>query len=143
MNRLLQIVNLLGIVALAALCGVQWMVNRAANLRAVDLEHVRIAQSEKITEQQTMIGNEESDLEEFRQRLKLAESQIDDLHKQLVASETERARLVAAVQARDAELVKAIAAIKTLIAERDEAIAKFNDLVGKYNALVKEAGGSK
>jgi len=144
MNRVLQWVNLLGVLALAGLCGLQWDVNRRLNLETADLERRRIADEAKIDEQSKTIRDQAADLDEFRTRVRLSEDALADAEKKLRAMQADRDRLAtsqrlyaAAVTQRDAVIKQAAAEIQEVLNDRNEAVKKFNDLAGKYNAMVQ------
>jgi chromosome segregation ATPase len=159
MNRFLTVLNLLGVLALAGLCSVQWRVNRMANLEAARLEKTRLAQVATIAEQERTIRGQMADLDEFRARLTLAEQQQKETESKLLAmtaekekavaqrdaATTERDRLKAAlvqweaaVAERDKALKEAGDEIQKMAQERNDATVKYNDLAEKYNTLVKD-----
>jgi chromosome segregation ATPase len=159
MSRWLTGLNFIGVLALAALCGVQWQANRKANLQAISLEQTRLAQAEKIAEQDRVITGYKADLDEFRARVTLSEQAIKKAEDQIAALAAQRNQLAAerdqlvaeraqlktvldswivAVAARDQALKHASEQIQKLATERDAAVLKFNDLATKYNAIVKE-----
>ncbi len=152
MNRALTFINFVGILALAALCAVQWDTNRRVNLLAIDLEKTRLQQTDKIHEQGKTIKGYMADLDDFRQRLTLAESQLNDARQKLASVTNERNQLqadrdklrkaldqwIAAVAARDEAIRHAGEQIEKLAADRNDAVHRFNDLAEKYNALVKD-----
>jgi chromosome segregation ATPase len=145
MNRFLQGFNLLGVFSLATLLVIQWQVNSRVNLRVNDLERIGQEQVAKLAEDDRTIKGYVTDLDEFRERLKLAETQLRDLENKLHVATVERDQLkanlnqwVAAVAARDVAIKQAMDQIQKLAKERNDAIARLNDLTGKYNALVKQ-----
>src|SRR5689334_3303526 len=142
MNRALQILNLLGVLALAGLCCVQWQANRQANLRAIELERTRLELSAKIEEQDKTIKGYVADLDDFRQRLTLSEAALKESQEKFAALAAERDKLIAerdqlktaldkwtaALAERDAALKRADQQIQKLTGERNDAVSKFNDL---------------
>jgi len=145
MNRVLQWINLLGVLALAGLCAVQWSVNRRLNLTTQSLERTRIEQEAKIAEQANTIRDQAADLDEFRNRVRLSEDALADVEKKLRTLQRERDQLAAsldqwkaAVAQRDVVIKQAAAEIQTAVAERNAAVKQFNDLATKYNAMAKE-----
>ena len=159
MNRALQVLNFLGVVALALLCGVQWRINRRLNLDVDRLERIRLEQVSQLTERDSTIKGYVADLDDFRTRLTLAEFQLKELDEKLRVMTRERNRMAtevetlaaqrdqlkaslaqwqAAVAERDTALKTAGDQIQKLTADRNEAVTKFNDLAGKYNAIVKD-----
>lgn len=159
MNRALQVLNLLGVLALVALCSAQWRSNRRLNLEVNDLERIRLDQVSKLAERDTTIKGYVADLDDFRTRLTLAESQLKELDENLSAITRERnqmateietlaaqrdqlkasiAKWQAAVAERDAALKQSGEQIQNLMADRNDAVAKFNELAAKYNTIVKD-----
>ena len=142
MSRFLQILNLLGILALALLCSAQWRANRALNLDIIDREKQRLQRVAQIDEQAKSIKGYTADLDDFRQRITLSEAALKeseqkyhDLAGQRDELAVERDQLkssldkfTAAVAERDAALKKAGEQIVSLSADRNDAIDKFNDL---------------
>jgi chromosome segregation ATPase len=144
MNRVLQWLNFLGILALAGLCAVQWSINRRLNLATGALERTRIAQDQRISEQAKTITDQAADLDEFRTRVHLSEDALADAGKKLRSLQGERDQLAASLQQwksavaqRDAVIKQAAAEIQKALDDRNDAVKKFNDLATKYNALVK------
>jgi chromosome segregation ATPase len=144
MNRVLQWINFLGVVAVAALCVVQWSVNRRLNLETADLERKQIILDAKLDEQSKTIRDQAADLEEFRTRVQLSEQALADAEKKLRTLQAERDRLdasrnlyAAAVAQRDSIIKKASSEIEQAWNDRNDAVKKFNDLAAKYNAMVQ------
>ncbi len=160
MNRLLQILNLLGVLVLAGLCAAQWQTNRTINAQAETLETTRLAQQAQLTEQAQQIKGQQADLEQLRLRLTAATGERDTAQAQLKSTTTERDTLAAsdqknkaqlalqadqfqkeldqwqaAVKARDEALAKANAALKQLAADRNATVEKYNDLAKQCNQL--------
>jgi chromosome segregation ATPase len=145
MNRALQYLNLLGVLALVILCGVQWQINGRQHDELDRSEKTRAAQAITILNQQITIKGCQADLDEFRQRLALAESQLKDAQQKLAQDAiqihnlaTERDQLRAAMDKWIAAVKERDAALKKALEDRNDAVAKFNDLAGKYNELVKD-----
>lgn len=144
--------NLCGVLALAALCVGQWRLNRQVNLEANRLEKIRQDQLERIRELEENLRGTRADLDDFRVRLKetseaLKESdlklhsagravlQLEGEREQLKISVTNWANAVAA---RDEQLKAAGSQLQMLAVERNDAVAKFNELAAKYNQVVNE-----
>ncbi len=72
MNRTLNYLNLVGVVLLAVLCALQWRRDSRLNLLAIDLEKTRQAQASKLAEQDAMLKQNASDLDDLRDRLERA-----------------------------------------------------------------------
>lgn len=154
MNRSLQYLNLVGVVALTVLCGLQWRANRQANLEISRLEKVRLEQKTALEEQEKKSKGAETDLEGFRQQLERlaevsrgAEKKLADteLKLRLLTDEREvfqkrEGDWQAAVAARDEQVQKANTELTKLATERNDAVKRYNELVEKYNAAAKEIG---
>lgn len=152
MNRTLQVLNLLGVLALAVLCVVQWRANRAVNLEAAGLEKVRLDQAAKLTELEKSLKGQAADLDSFREQLgktheslRAAEAKIATLERDARQLAAERDQLKTAVEkwadavaVRDARLAELDQQLRQLATDRNDAVQKFNDLAGKYNAVVKD-----
>ena len=157
--RVVQVLNLLGVLALAVLCSMQWKENRQLNLQINSLEITRIQQEAKINDQAATIKADAADLDELRTRLTIAEATvksdlltISSLKHDLAMSQLDRRQLAgerdalkdaldkwrSAVAARDAALKDADQHLRQLIDDRNAAVLKFNDLAEKYNTLVKK-----
>jgi chromosome segregation ATPase len=144
MNRILAILNLLGVLIVAAICGVQWNTNSRLEHQVQSLQKTSADQAAKIDDQAQTIKDDAADISDFHDRLSLAESQLIDTKDKLAQRVAEVNLLqnnlkkwMQAVADRDAALKQAAAQIQSLAAQRNDAIQKFNDLAGKYNALVK------
>jgi chromosome segregation ATPase len=159
MNRVMQIVNCLGVLALAVLCGTQWRVNGDLNRQVSALERTRIDLTAQVAQRDQRIREDAADLDDFRNRLTMAEGQLLDLQRKVNVLSAQCDRLTAdrklllaqrdqllaaletwkaAVAARDAALKSAGDELKKVVAERDQAVGQFNDLADKYNAVVKQ-----
>jgi DNA repair exonuclease SbcCD ATPase subunit len=152
MNRLLSCFNLLGVGALAILCAVQWRANSRINLKAIELERIRIEQMGTIGDQQKLLKNNSVELDDLHDRLERAGVAIKEDEAKLAAGALERKQLTAqrdqlittlnewraAVAERDKTIRTAADEIQKLAASRNEAVGKFNDLAEKYNGVVKD-----
>jgi len=159
MNRIIQVLNFVGILVLAALCADQWRINSGLQRQVDDLNQTRIQQAAKIEDQEATIKGEQADLDEFRSRLDIAETMLRKAQAQIAADTAERKVLLGqrdqliaerdqlkkallqwtiAVAERDKALKDASDQIQKLAAARNDAILKFNDLATKYNAIVKQ-----
>lgn len=152
MNRFLERVNLVGVIALAGLCAFQWRVNREVNSEVIRLQKAQHEQSAKIAEQAKTIAGQDADLETFRGRLMAAKSKEMELRGKLAESERMNRQLagegeqlksslanwVAAVNDRDNQLERATADLKSLVESRDVAIEKYNALAKTHNQLVAD-----
>ena len=155
MKRFFDVFNLLGIGAMVVLCANQWAANGELGRENDHLQTIRLQQAATIATRDETIKGQAADLDEFRTRLTRAEEQLKDVQQQLTKVTAERDLLsaernrlkanldqwMAAVKARDTLIKQAGGEIQMLAKQRNDAIAQFNDLAGKYNALVKRAGG--
>ncbi len=152
MNRFLQWFNLLGVLALAGLCAMQWQMNRQLNLDLNAAEKVRQRQTTRLDEQAKLLKGGASDLDGFREQLTRATKSLAETETKLTAVERQVQQLTnerdqlktsvtgwaAAVTARDDQLKQAGADLKKLAEDRNASVLKFNELAGKQNELVKE-----
>jgi len=152
MNRALQYFNLFGMLALAALCVVQWQHDRRLNLQTIQLEKTRQAQQQKISEQEETVRGVSADLADFKQRFKAEHQDLEDTKRKLregentVASLTaERNQLnesitnwTAAVAQRDALMKEANRRIEGLSTQLNASIEKYNELATNYDNVVKD-----
>jgi uncharacterized coiled-coil DUF342 family protein len=150
--KILGFLNLAGVLLLAALCTVQWGVNRRVTLQAIRLDKTRQEQAQKIDEQAKAIKGYLADLNELRDRLERSEMSLQQTESKLKSMTADRdqaiaqrdqyaadlAKWTAAVKERDEALKKANEEITTIVAARNEAIQKLNDLAIKYNGVVKD-----
>jgi uncharacterized coiled-coil DUF342 family protein len=151
-NRFLQYCNLVGVVALAALCVVQWRANRQAWLQVGGLEQTRLEQAAKLAEQDKALKGCAADLDNFRDQLSRVHGALKETEAGLAVSERRSRQLtsecdqlktsltnwVAAVSAREEQLKKANEQVQKLADARNETVVKFNELAEKYNALTKD-----
>lgn len=152
MNRFLPWFNLLGVVALALLCAVQWRANRAAHLALHRLERTEVRQAGQLAEQTKTVAGQADDLASLRQHAhRLAEelsrstAQLAAAKQALHQSTSEVGQLkasvtnwAAAVAARDERLRQAASERRALAGERNAQVEKFNELAARHNKLVKD-----
>jgi septal ring factor EnvC (AmiA/AmiB activator) len=152
MNRIISMLNLLGVVALVLLCCVQWQRNSRLENQAVDLQNVQFQQAATIDQQKRTIKDDAIDLSDLRQRLTMSESALQETREEKDRLAIENAQLkkslqqwTQAVQQRDKVIAHANDLIQMLAKQRNEAVQKFNNLADAYNGLVKrvEADESK
>lgn len=150
MNRKLQFVNLFGVIALVALCVVQWRQNRQLNLGLIDLEKTRQAQEGKIAEQDKAVRGLNEDLTRFKEQFTSAKSELTETREKLNRAERtlsqvsiERDLLQAnltnwinAVTERDAKLKEANERITEVVGRLNASVEKFNQLVTNHNDVV-------
>jgi len=151
MNRFVQYANLIGVVALAVLCVVQWSANRRVNLEASALEKTRLDLTAKVAEHEKTIKGQAADLDTFREQLTLAttslketETKLTKAGREIVQLEGEREQLkisvtnwAAAVTARDERIKEANDRLKQLGEDLNASIRKFNELAETHGKLVK------
>ena len=152
MSRGLQMVNLAGVLILAAVCVGQWKINRSVNLEANRLEKTRIEQQARIEEQEKTIKGCMADLDTFREQIQTLSKSLKEsgakaagLESRLAHADADREQLkdslakwTEAVKLRDEELTKARDQIQKLADDRNGAVQKFNELAEKYNSVVQD-----
>lgn len=152
MNHRLQFANLFGVIALTALCVVQWRQNRQLNLGLNDLEKTRQTQEQKLAEQDKTVRGLTEDLTRFKEQFTSAKSELSETREKLGVAErtliqlsSERDQLqtsltnwINAVIERDARLKEANERINEVVGRLNESAVKFNTLVTNYNDVVKQ-----
>lgn len=148
----LHYLNLIGVLAVAALCVVQWQINRRLNLELSRLEKTRLDHENKIAEQNRTTQGLTSDLESFRERFTRADTEARETGRKLGDSERQRNLLererdqlqesvtnwASAVTTRDEHLKEANGRIRELADDLNGAIRKFNELATNYNTAVND-----
>ncbi|HVM60925.1 MAG TPA: hypothetical protein VMV72_08665 [Verrucomicrobiae bacterium] len=151
MNDRLKYVNLVGVLALAALCVCQWLHDRRLNLEIKRLNQVRQAQSAKIDDQANQLTRLNEDLIQLKASLATERDWRSQADKKLISAETTEEQLTRerdqlkgaisnwsnAVALRDERMKEANARIEQLAADLNASIRKYNELVTNYNATVK------
>jgi chromosome segregation ATPase len=158
MNRTLQFMNLAGVLLLVVICAAQWQRDRKLNLDLIQHEKLRLAQEQKVAEQERNIRGLTADLESFKQQFTRTHAELAETRNQLQEAErlsrhvtSERDQLQSsltnwsrAVEERDSRIKEANARIGEMGAQLNEAIQKFNqlatnhnDVVARYNDLAK------
>ncbi len=144
-------INLLGVLALAALCAVQWQRDRRLNLEINLLERGRLAQQEKIFEQEKAAAGISTDLARFKEQFKEAHTDanssrkavrdLEQKHEQLARERDQLKMSVtnwsAAVAARDESLQQANERLRDTALRLNESVLKFNELASNYHASVQ------
>ena len=152
MNRVLPLVNAVGVFFLTILCVAQWRANRRLHLEANEMIRVRDGLIATLEEQKRAMVGQGTDLEALRGHLLLANARAQDQAAKLSAVEADARQLAverdqlkasvtnwsAAVAVRDERLKAAAAQARELGNARDEAVVKFNDLALRYNEVVKD-----
>ena len=158
MNRTLHIVNLVGVIALAAICVFQWRRDRALNLELNRSEKARLEQTEKLAEKEKDLTGVRDDLATFKEQFARVQAEAGDVKKELRAlhqtndflataytfSQETIATWTNAVSERDKLISEANANIQTLNeraqdlgARLNDSIRKYNELASNYNAVVE------
>jgi chromosome segregation ATPase len=148
----LHYLNLIGVLSVAALCVVQWQMNRRLNLELSSLEKTRLDHEARIAEQDRTSKGLSSDLEGFRERFTRADTEAKEAGRKLADSELrmnqlerERDQLresvtnwAGAVTMRDEQIKEANGRIRELADDLNGAIRKFNELATNHNAAVND-----
>jgi chromosome segregation ATPase len=144
-------INLVGVLALAALCVVQWQRDRRLNLEINRLEKERLGQEGKIAEQEKAASGLSADLARFKEQFKEAHADASDARKTIREMEQRQDQLArerdqlkasvtnwaAAVTARDESLKQVNERLRENTLRLNESILKFNELATNYNASMK------
>ncbi len=144
-------INLLGVLALAALCAGQWQRDRRLNLEINRLEKRRQTQEEKISEQEKAAHGLSADLARFKEQFKEAHAAANESRETLHALEQKHEPLArerdqlkasvttwaAAVAARDESLQQANERLRATSMRLNESILKFNELASNHNASLQ------
>jgi chromosome segregation ATPase len=144
-------INLVGVVALAILCAVQWQRDRRLNLEVNRLEKERQAQQQKISEHEKTASGLNADLTRFKEQFKEAHADANDARTALRKTEEEKSQLLrerdqlkasvtnwaAAVAARDESLRDLNARLRDATTRLNESLVKFNELATNYNASIQ------
>jgi chromosome segregation ATPase len=157
MNDQLKYLNLVGVMALAVLCVVQWRRDRRLNLEVNRLDQVRQQQAVKIDDQANTLKGLNEDLSQLKLSLATEQSLRSRTEQRSAAIETTNEQLVAerdqlkaaisnwanAVAVRDERMKEANARIEQLAADLNASIRKYNALVTNYNAAAKMSGATR
>jgi biopolymer transport protein ExbD len=142
--------NRLGVLALAALCVVQWRRDRALNLEVNQLMKTRFEQDARLKDQEKKLTGLTADLDDFRSRFTEANSEAKEHRQKLTATdrqvrqlESDREQLRAsvtnwagAVAQRDERIKEANDRIRDLGVQLNDSVQKFNALATNYNTSV-------
>ncbi len=157
MNNRLNYLNLVGVLALAALCIAQWQRDRRLNLDLGRLDQMRLQQAAKIDEQAGLLKGLNEDLSQLKISLAKEQSLRSQVEQKVASTENvnqqltlERDQLKAAitnwtnaVAVRDERMKEANARIKQLAADLNTSIRKYNELATNRNAVVKTSGAPR
>jgi chromosome segregation ATPase len=157
MNGRLKYLNLLGVLALAALCVVQWQHDRRLNLKISRLDQVRLQQAAKIDDQANTLAGLNEDLGQLKTSLANERSLRFQAEQKAISVESaneqialERDQLKVAitnwanaVALRDERMKEANARIEQLAADLNATIRKYNELVTNHNAAAKASGATR
>jgi chromosome segregation ATPase len=151
MTRLLQFINLAGVLALAVLCVAQWQSNRQFNMEISRLEAIRLDQARKLDARDTTISGQARDLESLREHLTRLTGELKDAEGKRALAEREAARLsmerdqlkesvtnwVAAVKARDERIRENQNQLQEIAGRLSETVLEYNELATNFNASVQ------
>ncbi len=151
MNPRLRLINLFGVVALTVLCVFQWQRDRRLHLELRRVEKTKLAQDEKISEQEKLLQGMTHDLEHFKGQFSTAHSNLLTTEESLQSLKREMGRIAEerdqlkvtltnwmnAVSNRDTRLTEANDQIRALAEKGNEAVRKLNELATNYNVLVE------
>lgn len=152
MNRLLSRFNALGVLALTALCVLQWRTNRNLNLEINRREQTHLDQTTLLLQQTRTVQGQAGDLANLRAHLDRLTRETDQTAANLAAAQRQlqQARAAgdqlrssvsnwaAAVAARDRQIEEHAARIRALANERNDTVNQFNELAVRHNQLVKD-----
>jgi chromosome segregation ATPase len=151
MNDRLKYLNLVGVVALAALCVCQWLHDRRLNLEIKRLNQVRQQQAAKIDDLSNQLAGLNDDLAQLKTSVATERDLRIQADKRVTSLEAANAQLTGerdqfkaaitnwanAVALRDERMKEANARIEELAADLNASIRKYNGLVTNYNTIVK------
>lgn len=152
MTTVLRWINLGGVGVLALLCGIQWQRERTVNLEWNESEKARLRLVETLERRETELAAKGADLDEFRERLRVALEALNDQSQKLRTAETAVDRLEAqterlgvsltnwmdAVARRDDELTNAHERLTAVMKDRNEVVVRFNALSARHAKLVDQ-----
>jgi len=155
MKDQLKYLNLLGVLALAALCLCQWVRDRRLNLELKHLDQIRLEQSAKIDDQANQLTGINEDLVQLKASLANERDLRFKVEQKLETTESANEQLTLdrdhlkgaisnwanAVALRDERMKEASARIQQLADDLNASIRKYNELVTNYNAAAKTLGG--
>lgn len=153
MNRL-HYINLVGVLAVAALCIVQWRINRSLNLEVGRLDRVRQEQENKLADQERMGKGLSQDLEGFKvQILKLGEdvreksSKLSAAERQIQQLERDRDQLKQSVtnwakafEERDQRYKNETLALQQSVTNWSRAVTLRDDRLKEANQRIQSLG---
>jgi chromosome segregation ATPase len=151
MSRALTILNALGVLALAALCIVQWQRDRRLHIELTALQQTNHVQFASIVEQSNTLRGVNEDLAQFKQRFTQAHSDVTETRASLRKLERENEQLLAernqlkasvtnwasAVAERDERLKEITSRAQELATKLNDSILRFNELATNYNGAVR------
>ena len=149
--KLLQWINLFGVIALGALCIVQWQRDRQLNLQFNAVEKVRQSQEQKLAEQEKTARGLNDDLAQLKAQFQSTHTELTEARASLGKVDREHAQLLnerdqlkvsvtnwsQAVKERDMRLREASDQLRDVSARLNDSVMKFNELATNYNASVK------
>lgn len=145
------ILNILGVLLLAGLCGIQWRNESRLHHQVDDLLRTQFDLEKTIDDQGKTIDGLTKDLALFKNQYAATKAELDETLSLLRKAENnillltaERDQLKEAVAAwqdavkeRDAHIEEANLRIKEFAEALNESITKYNDLAVKYNEVVE------
>ncbi|MBX3744490.1 MAG: hypothetical protein KF833_04205 [Verrucomicrobiae bacterium] len=148
----LHLLNLFGVLALAALCVAQWSTNRVLNLDINRLEQSRLDLTASLRDLEKAHAGLQSDLEHFRERFaqahadaQSARTELRDTEARAHQLERDRDRLqlqieiwTQAVADRDERLEDASRLLQSQAEQLRDAVTRFNELADRHNQLVQD-----
>jgi chromosome segregation ATPase len=157
MKRFFAWLNLLGVLALAALCVAQWRENRGLNVDVIRLREVVRVRESKLEEQADAARGLSQDLARLKHQfqdehdaLEAASGKVIGLDAKIAALSAERDQLgesvtnwARAVAQRDASAREANERIRILSNELNASIEKFNALVTNFNSVASDLNAER
>jgi chromosome segregation ATPase len=148
--KALHVFNLIGILLLTGLCGLQWKIDQDLNTKITSLESTRKAQEQQITEQTGMLDTLRKEFSalgekftEISAKAEKTEGELIDANRnaKLLTVERDQAKDAIvewqdAVKQRDERIKEANNRITKLATDLNSQVAKFNDLATNYNDTV-------
>ena len=149
-RSLFTFLNIVGVLVLAALCGLQWKNESRLNAEVNALLQTQYGLEKTIDDQRKNIDGLSKDLALFKSQFAATKAELDETLLLLRKAENDILHLTAerdqlkeavaawqdAVKERDAHIEEANARIKEFAEALNESITKYNDLAVKFNEVV-------
>ena len=150
--KALHLFNLIGILLLAGLCGLQWKIDQELNTKIDGLESTRKAQEQLITEQTNQLALLRKDFAALGEKFTEVSGKAEKVEGELIDSNRKVKLLTierdnckdavtewqAAVKQRDERITEANNRITKLANDLNSQVAKFNSLATNYNDTVQK-----